>query len=61
MNDRQRLIEEVREYLGKIPQGEGLIDSESVAAELANRYSTEFEVIRAIVIIEAHASGLESF
>jgi hypothetical protein len=61
MNERERLVKEVRELLGKIPQGAGSIDTEVVATELAKHYSTEFEVIRAIVIIEAHAVGLSSF
>jgi hypothetical protein len=61
MNERERLVKEVRELLGKIPQGAGSIDTAVVATELAKRYSTDFEVIRAIVIIEAHAAGLSSF
>ena len=61
MNERERLINEVREHLTKVPAGAGSIDSDSVATHLAKHYSTEFEVIRAIVIIEAHAAGLSSF
>jgi hypothetical protein len=61
MSDRQRLIKEVREHLGKLPHGAGSIDTEAVANELAKRYSITFEEIRAIVIIEAHAAGLTRF
>ena len=59
MSDRQRLIKEVREHLGKLPHGAGSIDTEAVAT--AKRYSITLEEIRAIVIIEAHAAGLSRF
>ena len=43
MNDRQRLIKEVREHLANLPQGAGLVDTEAVAAQLAKRYSIAYE------------------
>jgi hypothetical protein len=61
MNEREQLVKEVRELLSKIPKGGGSVNTTLVVTELAERYSTPFEVIRAIVIIEAHAAGLSSF
>jgi hypothetical protein len=58
MNDQARLIKEVREHLSKLPTGTRSIDTESMANDLAKRYSMSFEEIRAIVIIEAHAAGM---
>jgi hypothetical protein len=61
MTEQERLVKEVREFLGKIPEGAGSVNTTLVATEMAKHYSTEFEVIRAIVIIESHAAGLSSF
>ena len=61
MDDRQRLIKDVREHLGRLPHGAGSIDADGLATDLAKRYSIAFEDIRAIVIIEAHAAGLTRF
>jgi hypothetical protein len=61
MTEREQLVKDVREHLAQLPEGASPINSESVATELAKHYSAEFEVIRAIVIIEAHAAGLSSF
>jgi hypothetical protein len=51
MNDRQRLIKEVREHVANLPRGAGSIDTEALAAQLAKRYSIAYEEIRAIVIM----------
>jgi hypothetical protein len=58
MTERERLIQEIRAGLSKLPTGADPFDPNGIANDLAPYYSFRREEIRAIVIQEADAAGI---